>query len=59
MDSAALAPRDSPVWLPPIVVRGQQVTDGDAEVVERTAVRAQVDRIAQVLGIAPPGEPER
>ena len=59
LDSAAESDPASPVWLPPIVVRGQQVTDGDAEVVERAAVRAQVDRIAQVLGIAPPGEPER
>lgn len=56
LDSAdAGGPDAGPVWLPPIVVRGEPVAQSssdaaDAAAVERAAVAAQVDRLTQVLG---------
>ncbi len=46
---AALTPRDSPVWLPPIHVRGE-VAVPDAAASERAAVREVVEQLTTALG---------
>lgn len=50
LDAADLG---DPVWQPPIVVRGQPVTDDDAVAAERAAVRDVAERLTVSLGFVP------